>query len=155
MLLLFCVILFFSCGTRKSSTVEKKNLHIESDDSIRLVVEKRDSFFTQLLVSNKTILTVTITELSLPDSLGVQYPVRVTQATLSHDQEKEKITRSGNESEAIATQTGKNILNDEGALETNEKSNTRLIPSWGWWALFVGAWGVGVILFKRRQKLNI
>ena len=150
-LVLVIFLLFLGCGSRKSSINEKKDIHIETIDSSYISVEKRDSFILERLETSKIGIRITVTEFSLPDSLGKQYPTKVTDININQEREIQENEASSSQIKTEGIEIDKGVVDDKSLVVTKEKKDNRLVPVWVWW-LVIGGTIVVLIrwLVKRR-----
>lgn len=145
------LLLLLGCGCRKSSIDEKKDIHTETVDSSFISVVKRDSFLLQKLETRKTGIRVTVTEFSLPDSLGKQYPTKVTDIHINQEGEKQENEVSGSRIEAKGSEIDKGITEDKSWVETKvEKDNRPLSPLARW--LLIGGIVVTILSWLIRKR---
>lgn len=89
--LLWCMLLLFGCGTKKRSyRSETVNTTVSSQKDSSHVTESVQRTITELLEYKGTGI-ITITELSKPDSIGNQYIVKTTQMDI-HSEQKRSVT---------------------------------------------------------------
>lgn len=137
-LVLMIFLLFLGCGSRKSSLDERKDIHIETIDSSYILVEKRDSFILERLETNKTGIYITVTEFSLPDSLGKQYPTKVTDINITQEGEIQENEVSSSRTEAEGSEINKGITEDKSQVETKEEKDNRPLSPLARWLLIGG-----------------
>lgn len=90
-LLLWCMLLLFGCGTKKQSyRSEMVSTAVNSQKDSSHVTESVQRTITELL-EYKGAGIITITELSKPDSIGDQYIVKTTQMDI-HSEKKRSVT---------------------------------------------------------------
>lgn len=90
-LLLWCMLLLFGCGTKKQSyRLEMVSTAVNSQKDSSHVTESVQRTITELL-EYKGAGIITITELSKPDSIGNQYIVKTTQMDI-HSEQKRSVT---------------------------------------------------------------
>lgn len=90
-LLLWCMLLLFGCGTKKQSyRSEMVSTAVNSQKDSSHVMESVQRTITELL-EYKGAGIITITELSKPDSIGNQYIVKTTQMDI-HSEQKRSVT---------------------------------------------------------------
>lgn len=90
-LLLWCMLLLFGCGTKKQSyRSEMVSTAVNSQKDSSHVTESVQRTITELL-EYKGAGIITITELSKPDSIGNQYIVKTTQMDI-HSEQKRSVT---------------------------------------------------------------
>ena len=88
--LFWCMILLFGCGTKKQSY----STTVSSQKDSTHVTESIQRTITELLEYKGTGI-ITITELSKPDSIGNQYIVKTTQMDI-HSEQKQSVTTEEN-----------------------------------------------------------
>lgn len=89
--LLWCMLLLFGCGTKKRSyRSEMVNTTVNSQKDSSHVTESVQRTITELL-EYKGAGIITIIELSKPDSIGGQYIVKTTQMDI-HSEQKRSVT---------------------------------------------------------------
>lgn len=93
--LFWCMILLFGCGTKKQSyRSETVSTTVSSQKDSTHVTESIQRTITELLEYKGTGI-ITITELSKPDSIGNQYIVKTTQMDI-HSEQKQSVTTEEN-----------------------------------------------------------
>lgn len=93
--LLWCMFLFFGCGTKKQSyRSETVSTAVSSQKDSTHVTESVQRTITELLEYKGTGI-ITITKLSKPDSIGNQYIVKTTQMDI-HSEQKRSVTTEDN-----------------------------------------------------------
>nr|DAP74648.1 MAG TPA: hypothetical protein [Caudoviricetes sp.] len=129
--LLWCMFLFFGCGTKKQSyRSETVSTAVSSQKDSTHVTESVQRTITELLEYKGTGI-ITITKLSKPDSIGNQYIVKTTQMDI-HSEQKRSVTTEDN---CDRQETDTSILvKDEGIREivTDDVLIDRrsVLPSW-------------------------
>ncbi|WP_106831173.1 hypothetical protein [Parabacteroides pacaensis] len=150
-LILVIFLLFLGCGSRKSSIDEKKDIHTETVDSSYISVVKRDSFLLQKLETSKTGIRITVTEFSLPDSLGKQYPIKVTDININQEGEIQENEVSGSQIKAEGTEIDKGIMEDKSRVETKEEKDNRPLSPLARW-LLIGGIAVTLLSWLVRKR---
>lgn len=148
----FILLLFLSCGTRKSVKKEQKDVHAESVDSSHAVISRHDSIQWSRLESFRTGIRITITDLSPPDSLGKQYPMKKTEITIDNTKEINENASAGSKLEREGTEINKGKQDEKSTVETKKDIDTRLIPVWAWWVLLVGSVIVAIFTWLVKRK---
>lgn len=149
-LLYICIVLFISCGTSKRSTDVER--HMSRSVSLSDSLLRRDSVLClkQLLSNERLHAHIIVTEWSVPDSVGQQFPVRTTEVDLNRqkDEQSVKSEQSGSATIQLKKEDGSQVEVEK--KKESVKTNTRLIPSWIWWFLLVGGL-ISALLYWRVQ----
>lgn len=149
-LLYICIVLFISCGTSKRSTDVER--HMSTSVSLSDSLLRKDSVLCleQLLSNERLHAHIIVTEWSVPDSVGQQFPVRTTEVDLNRqkDEQSVKSEQSGSATIQLKKEDGSQVEVEK--KKESIKTNTRLIPSWIWWFLFVGGL-ISALLYWRVQ----
>lgn len=148
------MLLFLSCGTRKSVKKEQKDVHAESVDSSHVVIKRHDSIQWSRLESSYTGIRIIITDLSPPNSLGKQYPTKKTNIEIDNKKESNENASAGSVLNQDSAEVNKNKQDDKSTVETKKDTDTRFIPVWVWWALLVAGIIAALLawLVKRKRK---
>lgn len=149
-LLYICIVLFISCGTSKRSTDVER--HMSTSVSLSDSLLRKDSVLCleQLLSNERLHAHIIVTEWSVPDSVGQQFPVRTTEVDLNRqkDEQSVKSEQSGSATIQLKKEDGSQVEVEK--KKESIKTNTRLIPSWIWWFLLVGGL-ISALLYWRVQ----
>ncbi len=149
-LLYICIVLFISCGTSKRSTDVER--HMSTSVSLSDSLLRKDSVLCleQLLSNERLHAHIIVTEWSVPDSVGQQFPVRTTEVDLNRqkDEQSVKSEQSGSATIQLKKEDGSQVEVEK--KKESVKTNTRLIPSWIWWFLLVGGL-ISALLYWRVQ----
>lgn len=151
-LLYICIALFLSCGTSKRSTDVKR--HMSTSVSLSDSLLRKDSVLSleQLLSNERLHAHVIVTEWSIPDSTGLQFPLKTTEVEISNDR-----SHKSTKSEKIVS-TADRIKKEEIKKDVQEskvenlKSDTRFIPSRMWWFLIIGGVIMALLMWHSRRK---
>lgn len=101
--LLWCMLLLFGCGTKKQSyRSEMVSTTVSSQKDSSHVTESVQRTITELLEYKGTSI-ITITELSKPDSIGNQYIVKTTQLDIHTEQKRSVTTEENSDKQEIDT----------------------------------------------------
>lgn len=151
-LLYICIALSFSCGTSKRSTDVER--HVSTDVSLSDSLMRRDSLMSleQLLSNEKLQAHIVITEWSVPDSAGQQFPIRTTEVDLNRQKEEQSVKseQAGSAITQVKKEDGSQVVTEK--KKENIKTDTRLIPMWVWWFLFVGGLIAALLYWLIRRK---
>lgn len=99
--LLWCMLLLFGCGTKKRSyRSETVSTTVSSQKDSSHVTESVQRTITELL-EYKGAGIITITELSKPDSIGGQYIVKTTQMDIHSEQKRSVTTEEDSDKQKI------------------------------------------------------
>lgn len=149
-LLYICIVLFISCGTSKRSTDVER--HMSTSVSLSDSLLRKDSVLCleQLLSNERLHAHIIVTEWSVPDSVGQQFPVRTTEVDLNRqkDEQSVKSEQSGSATIQLKKEDGSQVEVEK--KKESVKTNTWLIPSWIWWFLLVGGL-ISALLYWRVQ----
>ena len=146
-LLYTCLLFSFSCGTSKRSTEleSHKTTNVALSDSLLC----RDSLLSleQLLSSERLQAHIIVT-----DSTGKQYPVKTTEVNIDKDKTEQSVKseQSGSATVQVKKEDVAQIEHEKN--KENIKTDTRLIPSWIWWFLFVGGLISALLYWLVRRK---
>jgi len=104
----------------------------------------------QLLSNERLHAHIIVTEWSVPDSVGQQFPVRTTEVDLNRqkDEQSVKSEQSGSATIQLKKEDGSQVEVEK--KKESVKTNTWLIPSWIWWFLLVGGL-ISALLYWRVQ----
>ena len=151
-LLYICIVLFISCGTSKRSTDVER--HMSTSVSLSDSLLRKDSVLCleQLLSNERLHAHIIVTEWSVPDSVGQQFPVRTTEVDLNRqkDEQSVKSEQSGSATIQLKKEDGSQVEVEK--KKESIKTNTRLIPSWIWWFLLVGGLISALLYWLIRRK---
>ena len=143
-------MLFISCGTSKRSTDVER--HMSTSVSLSDSLLRKDSVLCleQLLSNERLHAHIIVTEWSVPDSVGQQFPVRTTEVDLNRqkDEQSVKSEQSGSATIQLKKEDGSQVEVEK--KKESVKTNTWLIPSWIWWFLLVGGL-ISALLYWRVQ----
>ena len=151
-LLYICIVLFISCGTSKRSTDVER--HMSTSVSLSDSLLRKDSVLCleQLLSNERLHAHIIVTEWSVPDSVGQQFPVRTTEVDLNRqkDEQSVKSEQSGSATIQLKKEDGSQVEVEK--MKENIKTDTRLIPAWVWWFLLVGGLILALLYWLVRRK---
>ena len=151
-LLYICIALFISCGTSKRSTDVDR--HMSTSVSLSDSLLQRDSVLSleQLLSNERLHAHIIVTEWSVPDSVGQQFPVWTTEVDLSQqkDGQSVKSEQSGSATIQLKKKDGSQV--EVKKMKENIKTDTRLIPAWVWCFLLVGGLILALLYWLVRRK---
>lgn len=151
-LLYICIVMFISCGTSKRSTDVER--HMSTSVSLSDSLLRKDSVLCleQLLSNERLHAHIIVTEWSVPDSVGQQFPVRTTEVDLNRqkDEQSVKSEQSGSATIQLKKEDGSQVEVEK--KKESVKTNTRLIPAWVWWFLLVGGLILALLYWLVRRK---
>lgn len=151
-LLYICIVLFISCGTSKRSTDVER--HMSTSVSLSDSLLRKDSVLSleQLLSNERLHAHVIVTEWSVPDSAGRQFPTRTTEVDLNRqkDEQSVKSDQAGSATIQLKKEDGSQMEVER--KKENIKTDTRLIPSWIRWFLLVGGLISALLYWLVRRK---
>lgn len=151
-LLYICIVLFISCGTSKRSTDVDR--HMSTSVSLSDSLLRKDSVLNleQLLSKERLHAHIIVTEWSVPNSLGQQFPIRTTEVDLNRqkDERSVKSEQSGSTTVQVKKEDVAQIEHEK--KKENIKTDTRLIPAWIWWFLLVGGLISALLYWLTRRK---
>lgn len=151
-LLYICIALFISCGTSKRSTDVER--HMSTSVSLSDSLLRKDSVLSleQLLSNERLHAHVIVTEWSVPDSAGRQFPIRTTEIDLNRQKGEQSVKSEqfGSATVQVKKEDGSQVETEK--MKENIKTDTRLIPSWIWWFLLVGGLISALLYWLVRRK---
>lgn len=151
-LLYICIVLFISCGTSKRSTDVER--HMSTSVSLSDSLLRKDSVLSleQFLSNERLHAHVIVTEWSVPDSTGKQYPVKTTEVNIDKDKTKQSVRSEHSGSATVQVKKEDVAQIEHEKKKENIKTNTRLIPAWVWWFLLVGGLISALLYWLTRRK---
>lgn len=155
-ILLIC-FLIFSCKTKeiiKSNTEVKSSTetNVSKVEETKLDTKSVSAIAQNVTETDNTVIQETVTELSKPDTLGKQYPEKVTQRTITSGKNKQTKTNGNAQTEQkidnkvteAGSKTEDKVLNNETDIKVVKKNQ-----SWKMIALIVlGLAIIGFIVYK-------
>lgn len=147
-----CIVLLLSCGTSKRSTDTEK--YLSTNVSLSDSLLRKDSIFSleQLLLNDRLQVHIIKTEWSKPDSFGQQFPARTIEVDLSRQKDKQSVKSEQSRSVTVQVKENDIIQIEHENKKKIIKSDTRLIPEWVWYSLFVGGLIFALVYWLVRQR---
>ena len=152
-IMLCCLFLLSGCGTKKHSyRSETMSMAVSSQKDSSHVVESVQRVITELIECKGTAL-ITVTELSMPDSIGNQYIVKTTQADI-HSERKRSVTteENGDKQEVETSVKVKDERTNEVITDNLQVERKFILPGWVYGVLFILLGCIGVWIAKKFKK---
>lgn len=151
-LLYICIALFISCGASKRSTDVER--HMSTSVSLSDSLLRKDSVLSleQLLSNERLHAHVVVTEWSVPDSAGRQFPIRTTEVDLNRQKDEQSVKSEQSGSATVQVKKEDVVQIEHEKKKENIKTDTRLIPTWVWWFLVVGGLISALLYWLVRRK---
>lgn len=151
-LLYICIVFFFSCGTSKRSMDAER--HMSTSVSLSDSLLRKDSVLSleQLLSNERLHAHIIVTEWSVPDSVGQQFPIRTTEVDLNRQKDDQSVKSEQSGSATVQIKKEDVVQIEHEKKKENIKTDTRLIPTWIWWFLLIGGLILALLYWLTRRK---
>lgn len=152
-LITLLILLACSCGTRKASVEEHKDIRRQEAGRLLECSDMRITMSDNMAEKLRRERAYTITVLSPPDSAGRQWPVSVEEGTVTEDYAAGRLTTK--DSTAIQRRDEETSATTVDKSRRVEKTNvnTRPVLAVVWWFLLVGGAIAALVAWRVRKKI--